>query len=68
MIQMPEVNSALCDGCGLCLTVCQGEALVMIQGTVTVIQGATCDYCALCELVCPSGAIGCPYEIVVDKG
>ena len=62
---MPEVNAELCDGCGLCLTVCYGEALVLINNTATIIEAAWCDYCTLCEWICPTGAIKCPYEIVL---
>ena len=67
MIQMPEINIKLCDGCGLCITVCSGEALVLVNNTAVIVEGAECDYCALCELVCPTGAIVCPYEIVVEE-
>ncbi len=67
MIQMPEINIELCNGCRLCITVCSGEALAFIDNTVTIVEGAECDYCTLCELVCPTGAIRCPYEIVVEE-
>ena len=67
MVELPEVKVELCDGCGLCLTVCDGEALVIIDCKACIIQDGWCDQCALCELVCPTGAIGFAYEIVFKE-
>jgi MinD superfamily P-loop ATPase len=67
MVQMPEINTELCDGCGLCIAVCAAEGLVLIDNTITIVEGARCDYCTLCELVCATGAIRCPYEIVIEE-
>ena len=66
MFEMPIINVDLCNGCGLCLTVCECGALV-ITGTIVSIQETDhCGYCTECEAVCPTGAIQCPYEIIVE--
>ena len=66
--EMPSIDAALCDGCGLCVGVCRCGALVMEEGKVQVIPVNSCGWCGLCELVCPTGAITCPYEIIVEDG
>jgi len=40
----------------------------MEDGKVQVIPVNSCGWCGLCELVCPTGAITCPYEIIVEDG
>ena len=67
MRDMPVIDEQLCDGCGLCVTVCLCGALVLENGRVKVIKVDECGWCGLCELVCPTGAIACPYEIVIDN-
>jgi MinD superfamily P-loop ATPase len=66
--EMPSIDAAICDGCGLCVGVCRCGALVMEHGKVQVIPVNSCGWCGLCELVCPTGAITCPYEIIVEDG
>lgn len=68
MTVMPRLNPELCDGCGLCLTLCHCGALVMKDNVLHVVETEKCGYCALCEEVCPTGAIACPYEVVVEEG
>jgi NAD-dependent dihydropyrimidine dehydrogenase PreA subunit len=67
MVQMPEIIRELCNGCGLCVTVCSHNGLVLINNMAVVIETVECDYCTLCEAVCPTGAIRCPFEIVVEE-
>ena len=67
MAEMPVVNREICDGCGLCITVCSCGALVLINKVVTVIETENCGWCLQCEAVCPVGAIACPFEIVIEK-
>lgn len=64
---MPEVDSAKCDGCGLCLKVCRCGALVMVNNRVTVVETKDCHWCTECEGICPKGAISCPFEIVFEQ-
>lgn len=67
MLVKPVLDEALCNGCGLCLSVCQCGALVMVENIVKLIDVEECGYCTDCELVCPTGAIQCPFEIVIEE-
>jgi ferredoxin len=64
---MPIIDAKRCDGCGLCVGVCQRGALTIVNKIVTLIETVECDWCTDCEAVCPSGAIGCPFEIIVEE-
>ncbi len=66
MTYMPIINAALCNGCGLCLTVCDCGALIITGSMVLVHETDECGYCTDCEAVCPTGAIECPFEIIVE--
>ena len=65
MIKMPVINIERCNGCGLCIGVCQFGAVVLINNTITFTETEDCDWCTQCEAVCPTGAIGCPFEIII---
>ncbi|MBI2851689.1 MAG: 4Fe-4S binding protein [Chloroflexi bacterium] len=67
MGEMPIIISERCDGCGLCLEVCQGSALKMAGKVVQIDEKGECDWCTLCEAVCLKEAIVCPFEIVTGK-
>ncbi len=67
MIEMPEIDQTKCDGCGLCLTVCQCGALVMIDNVVMVVETEECEWCTECEAACPNSAIRCYFEIVSEE-
>lgn len=62
----PIFDPTKCDGCGLCVSVCRCGALVMKNNIVTVINIDDCGWCTDCELVCITGALQCPFEIVVE--
>lgn len=66
MIEMPRLDPAKCTGCGLCVKVCQHRGLVMMSIIVQVVETEDCDWCTHCEAVCPTGALTCPFEIVLE--
>jgi MinD superfamily P-loop ATPase len=67
MVVMPEIDLDKCNGCGVCLGVCDCRALVMVGNVVTVVETEDCGWCLECEAVCPTGAITCPFEIVIEE-
>jgi len=68
MAIFPEIDLTKCNGCGLCVSVCERGGLILIAGhpVVTIVETAECDWCAYCEAVCETGAIRCAYEIVFE--
>ena len=67
MAEMPIIDPEKCDGCGLCVTVCHCNGLVIVNNVVTIIETVECDWCTDCEAVCPTDAIRCPFEIVIQE-
>lgn len=66
MGQMPVLIPDKCTGCGLCVSVCSCNALVLVDNNLIVIEAKIeCNWCTQCEAVCPTGAISCPFEIVM---
>jgi MinD superfamily P-loop ATPase len=65
--EMPIIDPEKCDGCGLCVNVCQCNGLVIVSNVITIIETVECDWCTDCEAVCPTGAIRCPFEIVIQE-
>ena len=68
---MPIVDVEKCNGCGLCVSVCQGNILVVVNNVVTMVEREDCRlctrWCNLCEAVSPVGAITCPFEVVFEE-
>ena len=67
LVEMPVIYEEKCNGCGLCISVCACKALVLSDNVVTVTETENCGWCLQCEIVCPTGAIACPYEIVIQE-
>jgi MinD superfamily P-loop ATPase len=65
--EIPVIDPEKCDGCGLCVSVCQCNALVIVNNVITIIETVECDWCTDCEAVCPTEAISCPFEIVIQE-
>ena len=59
----PQIDAALCTGCGECVVRCPTGALGMSNGLAALLHPDACTYTALCEGVCPSGAIALPYAV-----
>ena len=55
-IDVPEVNSDLCNGCGKCGDICQYSAIISMKEIVMTFD-QLCHSCGGCLLVCPTGAI-----------
>jgi MinD superfamily P-loop ATPase len=51
-----EIDPDLCTGCGLCVQVCQFDA-IHEQGDVYEIDPVNCEGCGYCPRVCPEDAI-----------
>lgn len=60
---MPQIDSHLCDGCGICVQACPTHALGIRDGVAVLIQPDACHYCGECEANCPLLAIELPYLI-----
>lgn len=67
MSEAPLIDTEKCDGCGLCVSVCQCGALILIDKVVTVKVIEECHWCTECEAVCPTGALTCPFEIIIEE-
>jgi len=68
MAEMPVIYPERCSGCGLCVSVCAHDALVLVDNIITIfVTEEECDWCTMCEAVCPTGAITCPFEIVIEE-
>jgi len=65
--EMPVIDPQKCDGCGLCVGVCHLNALAIVNNIITIIETVECDWCTDCELVCLTGAISCPFEIIIQE-
>lgn len=55
-IPVPEVNEALCGGCGECSRFCEYGAIACVAGKAMVFP-RMCHGCGGCSLVCPTKAI-----------
>ena len=71
LAEMPVINKEKCNGCGLCISVCSCNVLVLVGNVVSLVMKEGCNactkWCAQCEIVCPTGAITCPFEIVIEE-
>jgi len=66
VVEMPKLDPQKCNGCGLCISVCSCNALVLVDNVIVVIETEECSWCTQCEAVCPTTAIVCPFQIVLE--
>lgn len=52
-----EINEALCNGCGQCVTDCAEGALAVVDGKAKMIAEIFCDGLGACIGGCPTGAL-----------
>lgn len=55
-VPVPQINEALCNGCGECSRFCEYNALTCVAGKAMLFV-SMCHGCGGCSLVCPAGAI-----------
>ena len=55
-VNVPKVNSNMCNGCGKCGEICEYNAIVPMNNQVLLFP-ELCHGCAGCWMVCPTGAI-----------
>jgi MinD superfamily P-loop ATPase len=67
MSEIPVIHQDKCNGCGLCISVCLCNSLVLSENVISFVRKGDCGWCTWCEAVCPTGAISCPFEIVVEE-
>lgn len=60
---MATVNEKLCDGCGICASICRLKAISVVNDPkrpgkkIVSINEDVCDGCGACVASCPSGAL-----------
>ena len=68
-----RLDTGLCTGCGMCVSVCPHEVFAVHSRKAQVIDKDRCMECGACMINCPEGAItvskgvGCAYSVIVSK-
>jgi MinD superfamily P-loop ATPase len=57
-----RVDSAACNGCGLCAGVCRFDA-ICLNGIVAVVNPLHCQGCGVCARTCPVAAISLEAQV-----
>ncbi|HOS96712.1 MAG TPA: ATP-binding protein [Deltaproteobacteria bacterium] len=55
-MRVPQVDAALCNGCGACSALCEFNAIASLKDEALVFE-ELCHGCGGCTLVCPTRAI-----------
>lgn len=61
-----EIKSYRCNGCGMCQTTCQYNAICMNNGVASISQGL-CGKCGDCVSACTNGAIEFVSSFIGEK-
>jgi MinD superfamily P-loop ATPase len=64
---LPEIDHQLCTGCGDCISVCEPQALALVDGKAVITAPELCEYEGGCEPACPVGAIQLPFLVVFGE-
>ena len=67
MAAIPGIDFEKCTGCGDCVELCPTNVVELVQDKAMIVRPEDCNYCTDCEVFCSSGAIRCPFEIIVAK-
>ncbi len=57
MREVIEINEALCNGCGQCVSACAEGALQLVNGKARLVREDYCDGLGACLGDCPTGAL-----------
>jgi ferredoxin len=52
-----ELDTAHCDGCGMCIMVCPHEVFALREKRAVITDRDACMECGACAVNCPTGAI-----------
>jgi MinD superfamily P-loop ATPase len=55
-VAVPQVEEAVCTGCGKCKEICRYNAVAVVKGKALIFENL-CHACGGCLLVCPEGAV-----------
>lgn len=51
------LDPAVCNGCGMCVTVCPHAVFEMADGRAAIVDRGACMECGACSMNCEPGAI-----------
>ncbi len=58
-----SIDTALCSGCGLCISICPEDVLRKENGVAAMAYPEDCLACLACEAVCPLNCI----EVTIER-
>ncbi|MFC1617015.1 DUF362 domain-containing protein [Candidatus Margulisiibacteriota bacterium] len=62
----PDVNESLCNGCGICVKICDWNAY-KIENNISKIDKSLCVGCGKCLNICPQNAIYLDWETDINE-